>query len=104
MGEPRIAEPRIGEQRAEPRSTVMVPVEASWQDESGASHTILGILDNMSRSGVSIRVSEPIPVGSRLQILAPGDEFSGIVVHCHLYRQEFLLGLRRLTAARFPSK
>jgi hypothetical protein len=82
----------------------MVPVEASWQDASGASHTVLGILDNMSRGGVSVRISEPIPVGSRLQILTPGEEFSGIVVHCHLYRQEFLLGLRRIAAERSASK
>ena len=99
-----MAEPRIGEQRSEPRSTVMVPVEASWQDESGTSHTVLGILDNMSRGGVSVRISEPVAVGLCLQVSAPGEEFSGIVVHCHLYRQEFLLGLRRLAAEHSASK
>jgi len=82
----------------------MVPVEASWQDESGASHRVLAVLDNMSRNGVSVRISEPIPVGSRLQILAADEEFSGIVIHCHLYRQGFLLGLQLLTAERVAPK
>lgn len=97
-------EPRTSEQRAEPRSAVMVPVEASWQDESGTSHRAVAILDNISRNGVSVRISEPIPVGSRLQIVSPNEEFSGVVVHCHLYRKEFLLGLQRLTAERSAAK
>jgi hypothetical protein len=104
MGKPRMSEPHMGEKRAELRLAVMVPVEASWQDESGTSHTVLGILDNMSRNGVSVRISEPVAIGSRLQILAPGEEFSAIVVHCHLYRKEFLLGLRRLAAGRSAPK
>ena len=103
-GEQRTSEQRTREQRTEPRSAVMVPVEASWQDESGTSHTALAILDNISRNGVSVRISEPIPVGSRLQILAPSEQFSGVVIHCHLYRKEFLLGLQRLSAERPAAK
>ena len=91
---------RMDEHRAEVRAAVMVRVEASWQDESGTQHKVLATLEDTSRSGVSIRISEPIPVGLRLEIKTHWEQFSGVVTHCHLYRREFLVGLHRLTENR----
>jgi hypothetical protein len=78
----------------------MVRVEVSWQDESGTPHKLLATLEDTSRSGVSIRISQPIPAGSRVNIKGHREEFSGVVMYCHLFRKEFLVGLQRLAAQR----
>ncbi len=77
------------------RSAVMILVEASWEDESGALKTIPARMEDRSVSGACLRVNTPIGVGSRLRIQWRFDQFSGTTKYCRSDGREFLVGILR---------
>ena len=55
----------------------MARIEAVWQDETGTSRVSRGKLKDLSDGGLSIRIPDPILVGSKLIVRMPLGNFSG---------------------------
>ncbi len=77
------------------RSVVMILVEASWEDESGALQKIPARMEDRSVSGACIRMKRPVAVGAKLTIQWRFDRFSGITKYCRSDGREFLVGIQR---------
>ncbi len=87
----------MGEVMLEPRAAVMILVQVSWQDRSGALQTIPACMEDKSVSGACIRVKTRIGVGSKLSIQWRWDQFSGIAKNCRSEGREYLVGVQRDT-------
>jgi hypothetical protein len=79
----------------EPRTAVMILVEAWWEDQSGAVQTARGRMENKSPGGACIRVKTPIGVGSRLRVESHREQFTGSAKYCRLEGKEYLVGIQR---------
>jgi hypothetical protein len=82
----------------EPRAAVMILVEASWRDQSGAVQAVPARMENKSAGGACIRVKTPIGVGSMLKVQGHREQFSGIAKYCRGEGKEYLVGIQRNTA------
>jgi len=83
------------EKRTEVRVNVMARVVVVWLDEAGTEHMSQGKLEDLSDGGLSIRVNEPIEVGSMLEARTPLGNFSGAVVRSRQQGQAYILGIKR---------
>jgi hypothetical protein len=81
---------------------MMARIEAVWQDEAGTSQISRGKLEDLSDGGLSIRVNEPIGIGSKLIVRTHRGNFPGTVVQCRQYGRDFVLGIKR-DAAQKPN-
>ncbi len=77
------------------RSVVMILVEASWEDESGALQKIPARMEDRSAGGACIRMKRPVAVGAKLTIQWRFDRFCGITKYCRSDGREFLVGIQR---------
>ena len=59
----------------EPRTAVMISVEASWEDQSGTLRRERARMENTSNSGACIRVKKQIDVGAMLRCSGAGKNF-----------------------------
>ena len=85
----------VRENRTEPRAGVMARIDALWEDEAGTPRITPAKLEDRSRSGASIRVKDPIRVGSNLIIHWHGGHISGTVAYCRRHGEEYILGIQR---------
>ena len=79
----------------EPRTAVMILVEASWKDQSGTVRRERTRMENTSNSGACIRVKKQIDVGAKLRVQWRWEEFSAVARY---YRKEginYLVGIQR---------
>ena len=83
----------------EPRTRVMISVEVSWEDQSGARRAVTARMENKSDGGACIRVDTPVVVGSKLGIRCRWDQFSGTAKYCVGDDGSFLVGIQRDTRA-----
>ena len=79
----------------EPRTAVMILVEASWEDPSGGLQTVPARMEDKSAGGACIRLGTRIGVGSRLKIRWRWDQFAGIVKYCRAEGEQYLVGIQR---------
>jgi hypothetical protein len=84
----------------EPRTAVMILVEASWEDQGGALQTVRACMENKSAGGACIRIKTRIGVGSNLWIQSRWEEFSGVAKYCRSEGRDYLLGIQRDTRKR----
>jgi hypothetical protein len=82
----------------EPRTAVMILVEASWKDGSGALQAVPARMENKSAGGACIRIKTPIGVGSTLRIKGYREQFSGIAKYCRGEGKEYLVGIQKNTS------
>ena len=82
----------------EPRTAVMILVEASWKDQSGAVQAVPARMENKSAGGACIRVKTPIGVGSMLRVQGHREQFSGVAKYCRGEGKEYLVGIQRNTS------
>jgi len=73
----------------------MVRVEVLWEDETGTPHVVPAKLEDKSRSGASLRIKEPITVGTKLVVQSPYGQFSGVVTYCNRSGENYVLGILR---------
>jgi len=81
----------------EPRTRVMISVEVSWEDQSGALRAVTARMENKSDGGACIRVDTPVVVGSKLGIRCRWDQFSGTAKYCVGDDGSYLVGVQRHT-------
>ena len=79
----------------EPRTAVMILVEATWEDPSGALHTLPACMEDRSAGGACIRIQKPIEVGSKLRVQWRWDHFSGTTRYCRNDGLSYLVGIQR---------
>jgi hypothetical protein len=77
------------------RTPVMIRVEASWEDKSGTLQTVPARVDDKSVGGACIRIKTPVAVGTKLRILGPWEQFSGVVKYCRIEARECVVGIQR---------
>ena len=79
----------------EPRTAVMIVVEASWEDEKGILQRERARMENTSISGACIRVRKQIDVGAKLRVQWRWEEFSGVARYCRKDGMDYLVGIQR---------
>src|SRR5580704_780634 len=82
----------------EPRSAVMILVQATWEDQHGTLQTARACMENRSPSGACIRVPARIAAGTKLKIQWRWEEFNGVAKYCRTDGQEYLVGVQRIAA------
>ena len=84
----------------EPRTPVMIMVEASWQDQSGTVQKVRARIENKSPGGACVRLNEKLGVGTSLLLEGQWDKFSGDVRYCRKDGRDYLVGIQRHRADR----
>jgi hypothetical protein len=79
----------------EPRTPVMIMVEASWVDHSGKVQKVSARIENKSSGGACIRLSRRISVGTQLMIEGKWEKFSGEARYCRKDGRDYLVGIQR---------
>jgi len=79
----------------EPRTPVMIMVEASWRDQSGTVQTVRARIENKSPGGACVRLSKKLAVGTSLLLEGQWDKFSGDVRYCRKDGRDYLIGIQR---------
>lgn len=79
----------------EPRSAVMIMVEASLLDQNGNWLVMPARIEDKSVSGACVRFKKPIAVGSKLKIQSRFEQFSGTAKYCRNDGWDFLVGIQR---------
>ncbi len=79
---------------------MMAQVEARWEDDAGTSHICRGKLEDISPRGLGIRITDPIPVGSKLVVSWRQESIAGTVVQCRQVGQNHFLGIKRDAAPK----
>jgi hypothetical protein len=81
----------------DPRTAVMILVEASWADQTGVLQAIPACVEDKSAGGACIRTKTPIGVGSRLKIQGRWEQISGTARYCRSVGKDYLVGIQRDT-------
>jgi len=81
--------------REEPRTAVMILVEALWLDQSGTVQALTARMEDRSEHGACIRMKARVAVGKRLYIQSHREQFSGVAKYCRTAGNEFLVGIHR---------
>ena len=89
----------MDDNRKEPRTVVMMRVKIMWEDISQNPCVAPATIEDHSRSGMCIRMSTRIIVGSKLTIKSHREEFSGVVANCRAVANGYVLGIKLNDAA-----
>ncbi len=81
------------EQRREVRKAIAARVKVAWTDAKGARVETMGMLEDISPGGASMRVKNLMDAGARLEVEWPGRSFSGTVRYCKPSGMEYVLGI-----------
>jgi hypothetical protein len=73
----------------------MAWIGALWEDKTGTPRITPGKLEDKSRGGASMRIKEPISVGSKLILQWGIEQISGTVTYCRRDGKEYVLGVQR---------
>lgn len=79
----------------EPRTAVMIVVEASWADQNGVPQAVPACVEDKSAGGACIRTKTPIGVGSRLRVQGRWEQITGVAKYCRKVGNEYLVGIQR---------
>jgi hypothetical protein len=79
----------------EPRTAVMILVEATWEDQNGTVQSAPARMENRSAHGACIRLKVRIGVGARLSIQSHREQFSGVAKYCRSDGKDFLVGMQK---------
>jgi hypothetical protein len=85
----------------EPRTAVMILVEASWLDNAGTVRSMQARMENRSAHGACIRIKAKVGVRARVYIRSHREQFSGIAKYCRVDGKEFLVGIHK-DAVNYP--
>lgn len=88
----------------EPRSAVMILVDASWEDPTGTTQTARACMENRSANGACIRIEKRIAVGARLSLQWRWEKFSGVAKYCRREGHEYLVGLQLEAAGAITAR
>jgi hypothetical protein len=81
--------------RVEPRRVVISRVEVRWQDALGEARVSTALVEDTSRRGACLRISEPIDAGTRLKVAGRREDFAGVAKYCRPDGAGYLIGIYR---------
>jgi hypothetical protein len=84
--------------RREPRKIVIARVQLRWEDATGAARVSTALVEDLSKNGVGIRVSQPIVAGTRIEVVGRGETYLGDVKHCKPDGSSYFIGVYRVPA------
>ncbi len=79
----------------EPRTPVMILVEASWENQHGALQTAPATMEDRSPGGACIRLKARIPVDTRVKVEGRWQKFTGVTRYCRPDGRDFVVGIQR---------
>jgi len=79
----------------EPRTPVMIMVEASWEDQNGTIQTTRARIENKSSGGACVRLNKKVAVGTRLKIEGQWEKFTGEARYCRQDGRDYLVGIQK---------
>src|SRR5271154_758789 len=79
----------------EPRTAVMIVVEASWADQNGVPQAVSACVEDKSAGGACIRTKTPIGVGSKLRVQGRWEQITGVAKYCRRAGNEYFVGIQR---------
>jgi hypothetical protein len=79
----------------EPRTPVMILVEASWDDQNGTTQQTRARIENKSSGGACIRLNKKVAVGTRLRIEGQWEKFTGEARYCRQDGRDYLVGIQK---------
>ncbi len=86
------------EQRAEPRRGYFAHVQVRFRSDEGEKRSIEGMIEDRSHSGLGIRVSKPVAVGSEITVLQGSVTLHGKIRRCVPDGSGYLLGIKLLSS------
>jgi hypothetical protein len=81
--------------RKEPRRNILASVLAVWKDQLGVAKVERAMLEDISDEGTMMRITEPIVVGSSLEVQWVGRQFTGTVRYCRADGMGYVLGIQK---------
>jgi len=84
----------------EPRTPVMIMVEASWDDQNGLRQRSRARMENKSPGGACVRLSKSVRAGTRLRIEGKWEQFWGEVRYCRKDGRDYLIGVQKDKSSR----
>jgi hypothetical protein len=85
----------MSEKRAELRTPLMARVDVLWTDEGGTPRVAPATLEDKSDSGASVRLKNPIRVGSQISVKWGSEQASGTVTNCRREKGDYIIGVKR---------
>src|SRR3974390_2673701 len=79
----------------EPRTAVMIMVEASWADQNGTLHKCSARMENTSRSGARIRLRKAIAAGTKIQVQWRWEQFTGETRYCRGEGKDYVVEIQK---------
>lgn len=83
------------EKRAELRIPLMARVDILWAGEDGTPRVAPARLEDRSHGGLSVRLKDPILVGSHITVKWGSEQLSGTVTNSRREKTDYVLGVRR---------
>lgn len=77
------------------RSAVMIVVEVSWEDNTGACKRESARMEDKSPGGACLRLKTAVAPGAKLRVQWRFEQFSGVVKYCRSEGHEFVVGIQR---------
>jgi hypothetical protein len=84
----------VSEKRAEQRIPLMARVDILWMDDDLTPRVSPATLEDRSHSGVSLRMKNPISLGSHITIKSGTLQYSGIVTNSRRDKGNFMVGVK----------
>ena len=69
-------------------------VKVQWKEESGPTRSEWAILEDISASGASIGLEEPIPRGTIITLQFPKERCQARIKYCKFAQSNYLLGVQ----------
>jgi hypothetical protein len=82
----------------------MVRVDVLWGDDDGTPRVAPAKLEDRSHGGLSVRMKDAIPVGSKITIKWGSEQVSGTVTNSRRERTEYVIGIKRDTSENHNQK
>jgi hypothetical protein len=90
----------VSEKRAELRIPLMARVDVLWADEAGTPRVAPATLEDSSHGGLSMRMKNPIRIGSHITVRWGSEQASGSITYCRRVKADFVIGVKRAAGER----
>jgi hypothetical protein len=90
--------------RKTPRSLCADLLKIRWKDKNGASHREYAELEDISEGGICLQMESQIAPGTQIAILYPRGRYEGVVKHCRLEADGYVLGVQFLPGYRWTRR
>ena len=94
----------MDDRRSNPRMLCADLVKIEWSDRSGAEHTAVANLEDISSSGACLQMEEDVPVQSAVKISHEKGELEGRVRYCVFKDIGYFLGVEFEPGFRWNAK